>query len=314
MDISIVIPNFNGRHLLERNLQLITGILRDYKKETSASVEIIIVDDGSKDDSVDFLKRIHDSEVIISVFEHENNQGFSTTVNKGVLEAKGEIVILLNTDVIPEKDFLSPLIEHFKYKEVFAVGCLDKSIEHGKPILRGRGVGRWERGFLVHRRGEIDKKNTLWASGGSSAFKKSIWEKIGGLDPLYNPFYWEDIDLSYRAIKAGYSVQFEPKSVVTHLHEEGVIKTQFNSSKIKTIAYRNQLWFVWLNITDWDLLLKHVLWLPYHLLRSLVNKDKEFLIGFLKALIKLPVVLKRRSKHIRFARLTDKEIINANES
>ena len=48
---------------------------------------------------------------------------------------------------MPEKDFLKPLMEHFNDESVFAVGCMDKSIENGKTVLRGRGIGKWKKGF-----------------------------------------------------------------------------------------------------------------------------------------------------------------------
>ena len=70
--------------------------------------------------------------------------------------------------------------------------------------------------MLVHSRGEVNKTNTLWVNGGSGAFRKSIWEDLGGFDELYNPFYWEDIDLSYRAKKAGYKIIYVPTAKVYH--------------------------------------------------------------------------------------------------
>ena len=121
------------------------------------------------------------------------------------------LYILFNTDVYPDKDFLTPLLSHFKDEKVFAVGCMDKSIEGKDVVLRGRGIGVWKRGFLVHEKGEIEKSDTLWVSGGSGAFRKSIWDKLGGLNELYNPFYWEDIDLSYRAQNQDTKLHLSPR-------------------------------------------------------------------------------------------------------
>jgi GT2 family glycosyltransferase len=201
------------------------------------------------------------------------------------------------------------LLSHFSDETVFAIGCLDKSLENGKIIEKGRGLGEWKRGFLVHRRGEVNKKNTLWVSGGSGAFRKLIWETSGGLNELYSPFYWEDIDLSYRALKSGYKIFFEPRSVVVHKHEEGSILGKYSSSKIKTIAYRNQFIFVWENATDWNLQFLHFLWLPYHLGKAVLRRDKEFFIGFFGALILLPKVIKSSFKAQRLFIKKDKEVI-----
>ena len=274
MDISVVIPNYNGVKLLEKNLPKVLDILKNYKE---GKTEVIVVDDASTDKSVELLKRYK-----VGTLAIPKNLGFSSAVNKGVSKAKGEIVVLLNTDVSPEKDFLRPLLGHFKDEKVFAVGCMDKSMENGKTVLRGRGLGKWEKGFLVHRRGEVDKTNTLWVCGGSGAFRKSIWEKLGGLNELYNPFYWEDIDLSYRALKSGYKIVFESQSIVTHEHEKGAIKSKYSEFQIKTIAYRNQFIFVWENATDYSLQFLHFVWLPYHFLKALARRDTAFYLVSLR--------------------------------
>ncbi len=223
MNVTIVIPNYNGEDVLRKNLPKVLSEVENYK---DGKIEVIVVDDASTDSSEsvisNFIRSAGSGQISnLKFFKNNKNLGFSSTVNKGVGHAKGDIVILLNTDVYPEKGFLDPLLNNFKDKSVFAVGCMDKSIENGKVVLRGRGLGTWKRGFLVHKRGEVDARNTLWVSGGSGAFRKDIWNKLGGLNELYSPFYWEDIDLSYRAQKSGYKVIFEPKSVVFHEHEKG---------------------------------------------------------------------------------------------
>lgn len=281
MNISIVIPNYNGEDILKKNLLKVIEAVGD--------AEIIVIDDASEDGSIEILNGFKPK---IKLLKNEKNLGFSSTINKGVKEARGEIVVLLNTDVIPEKDFLKPLLKHFEDKNIFAVGCMDKSVENGKIILRGRGLGRWMRGFLIHSRGEVGKTDTLWVNGGSGAFRKNIWEKLGGFNELYNPFYWEDIDLSYRAFKSGYKIIFEPKSIVVHEHEKGAIKNKYSSNQIKTIAYRNQFIFVWKNTTDFELQLLHLFWLPYHIIKAILRKDIEFIKGFFNAFILLPKIIK----------------------
>lgn len=305
MDISIVIPNYNGKDLLAKNLPKIYGELMSYQ---SGKTEIIIVDDASRDGSVSFISNFKLQTSNIKLIVNEKNLGFPPTVNKGVKAASGEIVVLLNTDICPEEGFLEPLLAHFKDEKVFAVGCLDKSIEGKKTVLRGRGLGEWKRGFLVHRKGEIDKTNTLWASGGSSAFRKAIWESLGGFNELFAPFYWEDIDISYRALKSGYKVLFEPKSVVVHEHEKGAIKARYSSLQVKTIAYKNQFIFVWEN-ADSNLIFSHVLWLPYHKVKALLRLDWPFFLGFFKAFLLIPQVLSFRHKAQKLFVKKDEEVI-----
>ena len=305
MNISIVIPNYNGEEILRNNL------IKDYDaiKNSKNNIEMIVVDDKSTDSS---LRVLHDLKLIIpmlKIVENEKNMGFSSAVNKGVEKAQGEIIILLNTDAYPDKNFLDPVVNDFKDDKVFAVGCMDKSLENGKAVLRGRGIGIWRRGFLVHQRGEVDKNNTLWVGGGSGAFRKDIWDKLGGLNPLYNPFYWEDIDLSYRALKSGYKILFEKKSIVYHEHSKGSINKTYSKFKIKRVAYRNQFIFVWENATDLLLQLSHVLFLPYHLLKALINRDWAFLLGFIDAFVLLPKIIKSSFRSQRQFTKTDKEVM-----
>lgn len=297
MKISIVIPNWNGYALLKKHLATVLS--------AADGSQVIIVDDASTDDSVRFLKTNFPSVVVIEQREH---LGFASTVNKGVEKAKGDIIILLNTDVEPDKDFIKPLTKHFDDKNVFAVGCMDKSMEKGKMVERGRGVARWHRGFYVHSRGEVTSQDTAWVSGGSGAFRKLMWQKLGGMDTLFNPFYWEDIDLSYRARKAGWQTVFEPKSVVTHFHEEGKILKEYTPQTIKEIAYRNQFLFIWKNVTDSSIFFMHVFWTPIRLFQSLANGDIAFIKGYFRALSKIPQVIIHRHRSLRLYVKSDGEL------
>ena len=259
MNISVIIPNYNGEQIIVKNLPKVLSAIEEYDKGKS---EIIISDDLSTDRSVEIIEKIisenKNSKVSIKLLKNEKNKGFSSNVNRGVGESNGEILILLNTDVIPAKGFLRPLLQHFSDDKIFAVGCLDESLENGKIIHRGRGIGKWKKGFLIHSAGTHDKNDTLWVSGGSGAFRKEIWDKLKGLDEIYNPFYWEDIDLSYRALKSGYKTVFEKDSIVRHEHDKGVIKKKFKPNWVKKIVYRNQFIFAWKN-SDLSNLLRNIL-------------------------------------------------------
>lgn len=313
MKLSIIIPNYNGEKIIGESLNKIIIAAEHCLNKQKENIEIVIVDDKSTDKSIsvinDFLAVKRQNNILFKIIQNEKNLGFSSTINKGVKNANGEIAILLNTDVLPEKTFLIPLLEHFKEKSVFAVGCMDQSKEAGKIIFRGRGIGRWERGFLIHSRGEVNKTNTLWVSCGSGAFRKTIWEKLGGTNILYNPFYWEDIDLSYRALKSGYKIFFEPKSLVLHEHEKGAIKNKYKKIQIITIAYKNQFIFAWKNLTDLKLQLNHILWLPYHFLKALINKDLAFFLGFFQALIILPKIYHSKIKEKKLYIKSDEKVV-----
>lgn len=315
MNISIVIPNFNGRDLLLTNVPKVVAAVKDY---SDGFVEIVVTDDASKDGSVEAVRHLledlipkNSKQLSYQLLENPLgvNRGFSGNVNVGVKMAKGDIIILLNSDVVPKRGFLPPLLSHFSDSEMFAVGCMDESVEDGKIVLRGRGIGKWERGFLNHAAGSLDSPHTLWVSGGSGAFRKKIWDTLGGLNELYNPFYWEDIDLSYRAQKAGYTVLFERKSVVRHEHSKGAIKTFYKPFRVRKIVYRNQFLFTWLNLADTMLIAKHILWLPYHIAKAVKHKDLAFFYGFFMALLRVPKIISYRLKTNALWKRKDSEVI-----
>lgn len=297
--VSIVLPNWNGKKLLEQYLPKVI--------EYSGDAEIIVSDDHSTDDSLEWLKEKYPT---IRIVANPVHAGFAPTVNSGVASAAGDIVVLLNTDIEPTKGYLSKILDHFVESNVFAVGFLDRSLEHGQEITRGRGIMWWENGFVVHKRGETNASDTAWVSGGSGAFRRSIWVTLGGLDELFAPFYWEDIDLSYRAQKAGYSILFEPESVVIHRHEEGAIKQNYSDSQIKRIAFRNQLEFIWKNITSAQLLVNHLLHLPFLCLKTMIKGDGQFFLGFLSAFTRLPKIIVKRQQLHKLWKKSDEELLS----
>lgn len=311
MKISVVIPSYNGQELLSHNLPKVISALEYAREKEKIDPEIIVVNDGSSDETIPFMEEYIKShkEIPITLKDNGRNLGFSPTVNNGVKEAKGEIVILLNTDVTPDRDFILPLLPYFNDDKTFAVGCMDKSVEGDKIVMRGRGVGRWKEGYLKHRLGELEKNTTLWVSGGSGAFRKSLWDKLGGLCELYTPYYWEDIDLSYRALKAGYSLYFEKNSTVIHKHEEGVIKKTQSNKKVLTIVNRNQNIFTLLNATDRNILLSFLIHLPIHILRAIKNNDTLYLSGLAKTLVMLPNIMFQRSKYQKLVKISDHDVI-----
>jgi len=300
MTVSVIIPNWNGRGLLEKHLPSV--------RAAAKNAQIIVADDASTDDSVMYVRRAFPD---ITVVTHKTRQGFAGNVNDGVACATGDVVVLLNTDVQPEKNFLIPLLARFSDPAVAAVGCLEKSHDPGGVVLRGRGLARWHNGYFIHSRGEVDRDDTAWVSGGSAAFRRLVWQEIGGMDTIYNPFYWEDIDLSYQIQKAGYRICFEKKSVVEHFHEEGKIKTSFFPSQVKRIVYRNQYMFHWKNISDPGLVLAHAVWTPVRLLQGMMRGDTAMVAGYLLAVRMLPAVITSRIRAYRHWKRTDRELFSS---
>ncbi|HKZ35418.1 MAG TPA: glycosyltransferase family 2 protein [Patescibacteria group bacterium] len=274
--VSIVIPNFKKLPLIKHLPAII---------KASQGAEVIVVDDASPDDTANYLKK-HFPRVKLVV--NQQNERFAVSCNNGFKAARGDIVVLLNSDVAPKANFLVPLIKHFDDESVFAVSCLEIQKRNGKEEFSGRNKCQFKRGFLIHSAAPIGKLksavNNCWATGGSSAFDRKKYLGIGGMDKLYKPAYWEDIDLSWVAReKHGWKILFEPKSQVYHNHETTNVSV-FGLRQMETMASRNQWLFVWKNIRGLKLL-DHFLWLPYHLTFTTIRTKGVFAIGFFQAVI-----------------------------
>lgn len=292
MSVSIVIPNFNGQKLLAENLPKIIKVFPGFK--------IFIVDDGSSDGSIDFLINRF-PEIIVLV--NRQNMGFASSANRGIRAVKTPLVWLLNNDCCPKNNFLDKIIPYFQDSKTFAVSCA----ENNKGVIRGRGIGGFRKGLLYHQSGKLNKNNTLWAFGASTIYRRQQFLSLDGFDENYNPFYWEDFDLSYRALKSGYQIYFEKQAMVYH-QESSTISHYYSAATIAQISFRNQLLTCWKNITDLDLLISHFIWLPYHLIITNLKTKGNFVIGFLKALRKLRDVweLRRKNQFI----YSDKKILS----
>lgn len=296
MKVSIVIPNWNGSEKLRRNLPKVLEAARANNIE-----EIIISDDASTDDSVKLLKSEF-SEAIVIESGKAKNEGFSSNVNRGVKKATGDLIFLLNSDATPGKDFLKSVLPHFETPKVFSVGCNTGGLW---------AIGEFKDGFFWHNQAqkpstcEAEAHKTLWVSGGSGFFRKSVWEELGGLDILFDPFYLEDLDLGYRAWKRDYINMWEPKSLVEHYKEKGVIEGNFSKSAIQNTSDRNLLIFIWKNITSRKMVSDHKI----ALIKMLLKHPKYWLI-FSAALLKLPKIMEKRKVESRAAKLTDEEVLS----
>lgn len=292
MTASIIIPNYNGKMLLEKNLPEVIKAL-NFKANNIA--EIILVDDGSWDESVSFIKKNYPQ---IKLIKHTQNRGFSATVNTGARTAKGELLVLLNSDVAPAEDFLVSASKHFSDREVFAVSLHEKDYDWAKGFFKD--------GYVNLAMGEESSSPTpsFYVSGGSGVFRRDIWMELGGTDEkLLSPFYWEDIDICYRALKRNYKVLWEPKSYVVHKHESTINK--LSKKYVARIRERNQLLFIWKNITSKNLIRKHFT----GLIKRIIRHPGYIRIVFM-AFARLSIVLKARRKEIKEAKIADEAIFS----
>lgn len=285
MKISVIVTNWNGIQLLKKNLEKI--ILSSPEAE-----EIILADDASQDKSVEFVKSLQKKYPHLKVLTTKKNLGFGKNSNRAVKESIGELVVLLNNDINPEKNYISKSLKHFEDPSIFGVGFCEKGHENWARIF-------WKNGYLQHEPGtDITKTHiTAWVSGGGSIIRKSLFLKLGGFDSVYEPFYSEDLDLGYRAWKSGYKLLWEPECVIEHHHESTMSK--FSKSLLNYVKERNRLLNVWRNITD----------------PKLLKSNKIALLGrifsgpnYIKIIRAAKKQIKKYPQPIVFPKLTDREI------
>lgn len=288
--VSIVIPNFNGEELLKINLPIIKKVMENPVNKIS---EVIIVDDGSKDGSIEFIRNNYPKIILVC---YKKNRGFSSAVNVGIKLSKGNLIVLLNNDVKPQENFLGGIFKYFSDKRLFAVSFHEKGY--------GWAWGKFQDGFIIYEPGKESKEyhSTFWVSGGSGIFRREILFKLGLFDErLFSPFYWEDLDLSYRALKHGYKILWIPEAEVVHNHESTV--KQISENYRWRIQERNQLLFIWKNISSKNMLKKHFLGLF-----SRITKHPGYFLIFLMAISKLLYIIRVRKKLAREERVSDEAI------
>jgi len=289
MSLSIVIPTFNGKPLLDENLPQVMA--------AAPNAEIIVVDDASTDGTAAFISARFPH---VKLVQLPCNRGFAQAVNAGVAHAVGDIVVLFNNDVSPHPHCLANLDRQFSSNpKLFCVGFLETDPRDKHE--RGKSISFWRKGLVHHAPApNLESGPSFWAFAAAAAYRKSMWQKLGGLDSLFRPAYWEDIDLCYQAHKQGWLVTFDSTRQVAH-PAESTMKSVLGKRMHRT-AFKNQLLFVWKNIDSSKLLLAHLFWLPVCIAYDFP--------GFLLALIQLPESLINRFNKLPSV-ISDETILNS---
>jgi len=293
--ISVVIPHYKGKEKLYTNLKHNLPFLK--------GCEIIVVNDYPE---VPLSKEMGELFPEVTVIENEKNLGFAGAVVVGISTVKNRFVLLLNNDVLLNDDSFQKALNYFeKDKNLFAVSFRQTEKDGG---FVGRNTIQWNKGFFQHAKADATQSGINgWAEGGSMLFDKKKYDKIYGFDDLFSPFYWEDIDLSYRAWKAGYTILFDSKVTVQH-HHESTIATHFHASRIKTIAYRNQFITIWKNISDGRMAWEHLVYLIKNLIIYPFKGEKEFVSGFWMAAQLARKIMEKRDVQKTTWKKSDREI------
>ena len=288
--VSVVIPTYNGRELLLKNLPPLFEAL----SRVAADWEVIVVDDAGGDDSVQLLQSRFPSVIVIC---NEQNLGFAETTNRGIRAARYDIVFALNNDVLVEADSLEKMLPHFRDQSVFAVtpSVLDPATKNQQAIFKLRRGVCWFRDISLPEPPAGGEVRLFFASGGSSCYHREKLLAMGGFSTLYSPFYVEDVDLSYHAWKRGWKCVMEPSATVWH-PVSSTIRKYHHRKKIKFLIARNKHIFMWLNVTDPVMIIAYFLFLLPSLLWDLLSFRKYKLVGMFMAIPRIPALLQERRR------------------
>lgn len=212
--VSIIIPNWNGQAYLAQCLPSVFA-------QTYTAIEVIVVDNGSVDGSVAWLKSNYPN---IHCIANSQNQGFASASNQGALEAKGEYIALLNNDTWLEPDWLSELVQALETDSRVGMAASLMVFATHPTIVNSAGICIDQLGIVWDRLGGYsitqvapDLQEVFGPCGGAALYRRTLWEELGGFDENFFA-YLEDVDLAWRARWRGWRAIFNPKAKVYHVH------------------------------------------------------------------------------------------------
>lgn len=281
MEISVVIPNYNGEKILE-------NCLNSLLKQSINTFETIIIDNNSKDSSVNLIENKYKN---VRLIKNAENLGFAAAVNQGIMAAQGKYIILLNNDTEVDEYWLESLYNTIKDdNKIFSVSS--KMIRYFQRDKIDDAGDEYTILGWAYKRGDgadvskYSTNNVIFSScGGAAIYNKDILDEIGYFDESFFA-YLEDIDLSFRAQIYGYKNVFCSEAKVFHMVSASS-GSRHNEFKVK-LAARNNIYVIMKNMP----LMMKIINLPFLLVGIFIkyiffkkkNLHKKYLEGIKEAL------------------------------
>lgn len=235
VEASVVIPVFNQ---LEYTIASVISLL---EHKCSSRYELLIGNDASTDETRETFEAVGG---VVRCITHESNRGFLDNCNLSAKHARGKYIILLNNDTFVLDNWLDELIGTFAHDE--KIGLTGSKLINSDGSLQEAGGIFWKDGSAWNFgrdqeaiRPEFNYvKEVDYCSGAAIALPKTLWEAMGGFDPLYAPAYCEDADLAFRLRAAGWKVVYQPFAAV--IHHEGRSHGRDTAAGVKAYQVVNQ--------------------------------------------------------------------------
>lgn len=292
--ISVVILNFNGRKYMGPCLDsLSTQTYRDF--------EVIVVDNGSSDGSMDYMKANYPW---VKMVRNERNLGFAAGTNVGIKHAQGDYILTLNNDTRADKNFIEHIVKPMAADNKVGMCAPKMLFPDGRinsvGICLSRSGAAWDRGMFEQDMGQYDSKEEVFGPcGGAALYRREMLAEIGLFDEDFF-LYMEDVDLAFRARLAGWKCVYAPNARVYHFHGG---TAGYGSDLSVYYGNRHIIWYIAKNFSK-SLLLTSIPWIvgrniaviPYYALRG---QGRVILKSKFDALKCLPKMLRKRGMIIR---------------
>lgn len=245
MKVSVVTPNYNGKDFLYAYFESLI-------KNSNEIGEVIIVDNGSRDGSQEFIRNYREKvDFPIVLIENSQNLGFAEAVNQGISKARYDYIFSLNNDAVVEKSAILELLNLLNTEErIFSVSS--KMVQFNNPELIDDAGDDYTLLAYTKKRGNnqnlnkfIEVSEVFSSCAGAALYRKDLLEELGGFDSEFFA-YMEDVDLGYRARINGYKNLFCPNAIVYHIGS-ATTGSQYNEFKVR-LAARNNVWVVYKNL------------------------------------------------------------------
>ncbi|MGM0365703.1 MAG: glycosyltransferase [Actinomycetota bacterium] len=244
--VSVCIANLNGKDYLKNCIASIREL--DYPGE---KIEVIVVDNGSTDGSVEFLNTEFSG---VKVIRNSWNLGFAAANNQAAEAAGGKYIAFLNNDTRVDKNWLTELVRPLMGESEIAASGSKVLSSDGKQIdFAGAMINFEGKGFQIDYGQPVEKdshNNPLYlpfANGGAMLVRADVFNRSGGFDQDFFAYY-EDVDFGWRLWVLGYKVVFCPRSIVYHTHHG--TSASFSEDKLRFLKERNSLFSVFKNYDD----------------------------------------------------------------
>ncbi len=286
----------------EKAIGLLRETLDSLRRMTYPNFRIVVVDNGSTDGSVAFVKERYPG---VEVLENGKNLGVTEGYNAGLrygLEHGGEWVLLLNNDIVVDPEMLSRLVEASEPDRAAGLSA-PAMYYHDTPDLFWYAGGKvnYFTGIISHRgirtedRGQYTApSDTGYINGCAMMVRRAVMEKIGLLDPVFSPGYSEDVDYSIRARKAGFRLLFVPSAKLWHkvsASSGGGMTPQKTRLRVEhnfLVLRRHASWYHWLTI-PFCVGGMTIVFVIVQLLRGKVSVVKAMMEGMMSAMRKIIV-------------------------